>query len=233
MQIIRCNSVAELNEQASELIINDLGSRPRSLLCTATGNSPTGIYELLVQKKSEIDLKGLTFLKLDEWCNLPMDHPATCEYYMQQHLLRPLGIPATQFVGFDSMAEPEAECKRISTYVEQNGPIDLCVLGLGQNGHLGFNEPADFLQPHAHLATLSPTSLTHTMIKNSGADIKYGLTLGIADILQSRKIVLPVFGQNKKKIMGKLLEGKVSSQLPASFLWLHPDVTCFYCENDS
>jgi galactosamine-6-phosphate isomerase len=233
MQIIRCSTVAELNEKAAELVVNDLKSRSKSLFCTATGNSPTGIYQLLVQKTAAFNVDGLTLLKLDEWHNLPMDHPASCEYYVKQYLLGPLGMKADHFVGFNSKADPSAECDRINAFLKANGPIDLCILGLGQNGHLGFNEPADFLQPHAHLSTLSPTSLNHSMIKNSGADIKYGFTLGIADILQSKKIVLPVFGQNKKDIMERLMEGTVYPQLPASFLWLHPDVTCFYCENDN
>jgi len=233
MQIVRCNSVSELNERAAELVINDLKSRPKSLFCTATGNSPTGIYQLLAQKKDAFDVSGLTLLKLDEWHNLPMDHPASCEYYIKQYLLGPLNVPAGNFIGFDSMWDSVAECERIDGFLQEHGPIDLCMLGLGQNGHLGFNEPADFLQPHAHLSTLSPTSLNHNMIKGSGADVKYGFTLGIADILQSKKIVLPVFGRNKQMIMEKLMEGTVYSQLPASFLWLHPDTTCFYCENDN
>lgn len=232
MQITRCATVAELNELVSEIIIKELAKNEYTLFCTATGNSPTGIYQLLAEKKDAIDTQKLSLIKLDEWYGLPMDHPATCEYYLRQHLLDPLGI--STYAAFDSKApDPEAECNRINQYLDKHGPIDLCLLGLGQNGHVAFNEPADYLQPHAHLAPLSETSLTHTMIQNSGADVKYGFTLGMADILQSRKILLPVFGRNKRTIMQRLMEGKISSQLPASFLWLHPDTECFYCENDS
>lgn len=234
MQITRCTTVAELNELASEYIINDLNSRTKSLFCTATGNSPTGIYRLLADKKDLIDPNGLSLLKLDEWYNLPMDHPASCEYYLQQYMIRPLGVADENYTGFDAMAkDPAEECKRINDFIAARGPIDICVLGIGLNGHIGFNEPADFLQPHAHLAVLSETSLNHNMIKSSGVDMQYGLTLGVADILQSKKIILPVFGKNKKEIMDRLFEGKISSQLPASVLWLHPDVTVFYCENDN
>jgi galactosamine-6-phosphate isomerase len=231
MRITRCTTVAELNEKAADLIIRALAQNPRNLFCTATGNSPTGIYKLLAERKDAIHTKRLSLLKLDEWYGLPMDHPASCEYYLQKHLIGPLDI--TSVTGFDSKAEPEAECKRINQYLAEHGPIDICVLGLGQNGHIGFNEPADFLQPHAHLAALSETSLNHQMIKDSGVDMKYGFTLGLADILRSGKIILPVFGQNKRAIMQRLMEGKISTQLPASFLWLHPDTECLYCENDS
>jgi galactosamine-6-phosphate isomerase len=231
MHITHCATVAELNEKAADLIVSELNKKPQSLLCTATGNSPTGIYQLLAERKSSIDSKSIRLLKLDEWYGLPMDHPASCEYYLQKYLIGPLGINSV--TSFDSKAEPEAECKRINGYLAKNGPIDICVLGLGQNGHLGFNEPADFLHPHAHLATLSETSVNHPMIKGSGVDMKYGFTLGLADILQSRKIILPVFGQNKRAIMQRLMEGGVSTHLPASLLWLHGNTECLYCENDN
>jgi len=104
---------------------------------------------------------------------------------------------------------------------------------LGQNGHVAFNEPADSLHPHAHLAELSETSLNHTMINNAGVEIKYGFTLGMADILQSKKIILLVNGTHKQAIMKRLLQKKISTQLPASLLWLHPNVTCFYSESDN
>lgn len=231
MHITRCSTVAELNQKAADIIISELNKKPQSLFCTATGNSPTGIYKLLAERKDAINAKGLSLIKLDEWYGLPMDHPASCEYYLQKHLTGPLGI--TSVTGFDSNAEPEAECNRINDYLTNSGPIDICVLGLGQNGHIGFNEPADFLHPHAHLSALSETSLHHPMIQGSGIDVKYGLTLGLADILQSRKIILPVFGQNKRAIMQRLMEGKVSTHLPASLLWLHPNTECLYCENDN
>ncbi|MBS1501109.1 MAG: 6-phosphogluconolactonase [Bacteroidetes bacterium] len=232
MHITNCATVAELNELAANAIIKDLNSRPASLFCAATGNSPTGIYQLMVQRKSEFNAGAITLLKLDEWCGLPMDFPATCEQYLQRNLIKPLGI--TSFTGFDSSAaDPGAECQRIQNFLDEHQPIDLCVLGLGQNGHIAFNEPAGRLEPNVHLSPLTETSLNHSMIKGSGYTLKYGYTLGMADILKSRKIILPVFGKNKRDIWAHFLEGKISTQLPASFLWLHPDVECFYCENDS
>ncbi|MBS1525393.1 MAG: 6-phosphogluconolactonase [Bacteroidetes bacterium] len=232
MHITNCATVAELNDLAANAIISDLNSRPASLLCAATGNSPTGIYQLMVQRQAEFNANAITLLKLDEWCGLPMDFPATCEQYLQRYLLKPLAM--SSFTGFDSNApDAEAECRRIQEFLDAHQPIDLCVLGLGQNGHIAFNEPASELEPHVHLSPLTETSLNHSMIKGSGYALKYGYTLGMADILRSKKIILPVFGANKRDIMQRLLEGKISTHLPASFLWLHPDVECFYCENDS
>ena len=233
MNITRCNTVAELNELASDMLIADLKENPQSMICAATGNSPTGIYKRLVEKQYSIVVENLVFIKLDEWYGLGADDAGSCEAYMRKHLLQPLEVSAERYIAFDGKTtDPEKEFARINQYLEDRGPIDLCILGLGTNGHLAFNEPADALQPHAHLATLSETSLTHNMISDTGTQIKHGMTLGMADILRSKRILLPVFGQSKREVMQRLMEGKISTQLPASFLWLHPDVHCFYCEND-
>ena len=234
MHIIKCDTVAELNELASDMLIADLRENPQSLVCSATGNSPTGIYQLVAEKQSSIIVEDLTFIKLDEWYGLGVEDAGSCDAYLHKYLLGPLEVSADRYISFDGKAtDVDKEFKRINQYLDDHGPIDVCILGLGTNGHIAFNEPADALQPHAHLAVLSETSLTHNMISNTGAVIKHGMTLGVADILQSKKIILPVFGRSKREVMKRLMEGGISSQLPASFLWLHPNVTVFYCENDS
>lgn len=234
MQITRCNSVAELNELASDLLLYEIKQNTHALICAATGNSPTGIYQKFVEKQYSVIVENLVFIKLDEWYGLGADDAGSCESYLHKNLLTPLAIPAERYISFDGKTDnPEQEFQKVNQYLADNGPINISILGLGKNGHIAFNEPADALQPHAHLAELSETSLSHNMITGAGAQIKGGMTLGMADILQSKKIILPVFGKSKRAIMERLMEGKISSQLPASFLWLHPDVHCFYCENDS
>lgn len=234
MQITPCNTLAELNELASALIIHELQVKPKSLVCAATGNSPTGVYKKLVEKQTAVNVSELTFVKLDEWYGLGIDDTGSCERYLHENLLQPLNVSSKKYIAFDGKSnEPEKECARIAQYLDEHGPIDLCILGLGKNGHIAFNEPADSLHPCVYLAPLSETSLTHTMVKGTGAHIKYGLTLGMADIMLSKKIILLVNGTAKKQIMDKLLEQKISTQLPASLLWLHPDVQCFYCDNDN
>jgi galactosamine-6-phosphate isomerase len=234
MQITKCNTLAELNELASAFIIHELQIKPKSLVCAATGNSPTGVYQKLVEKRASINTQDLTFIKLDEWYGLGINDVGSCEYYLHKNLLEPLNISPVKYIAFDGKTnDPDKECSRISHYLDEHGPIDLCILGLGKNAHIAFNEPADTLQARAYLSTLSETSLTHTMVKGTDAHIKFGLTLGMADILQSKKIILLVNGSHKNAVMKKLLEQKISTQLPASFLWLHADVECFYCDNDN
>ncbi len=234
MLITSCNTIAESNEQASETIIQELQQNPQSLICAATGNSPTGVYQKLVEKKASFTATGLRVIKLDEWYGLGINDEGSCEKYLHEHLINPLGISHNKYIAFDGKAaDPEKELEHVSNYLNDHGPIDLCILGLGKNGHIAFNEPADALHPHAHMAPLSSTSLQHTMIKGTGEQIKYGMTLGMTDILQSKKIILLVNGTHKNAIMEKLMEQKISTQLPASLLWLHANVQCFYCDNDN
>ena len=234
MLITRCNTLAELNELASETIIHELQQNAKSLVCAATGNSPTGVYQKLVEKKKGINASDLRFIKLDEWYGLGINDEGSCEKYLHEHLFNPLGISNQKYIAFDGKAaDPEKELEHVTNYLDEHGPIDLCILGLGKNGHIAFNEPADALQSRAHMAPLSSTSLEHAMIKGTGEQIKFGMTLGMTDILQSKKIILLVNGTHKNAIMQKLMEQKISTQLPASFLWLHANVRCFYCDNDN
>ena len=215
-----------VSRHAEGWLVERLRERPDALLCLATGRSPMRTYELLAARyTAEPHLfDRMRVLKLDEWGGLPINDPATCEEHLRHSLIAPLELEK-RYMGFESQpADAQAECTRIATWLQQNGPIDVCVLGLGLNGHLGFNEPADRLQPHAHVAELSETSLTHAMVSGSGDRPRYGLTLGMADILQSRRILLLVTGAAKREPVRQLLSGEITTAFPASLLALHSDV---------
>jgi galactosamine-6-phosphate isomerase len=231
MVFLQYNSLEELNEDVSERIISELQQNTNAIFCPATGNSPKGTYQKLVEKKDRIPVENLAFIKLDEWYGLPMGHAGTCEQYLQQRLLQPLGVKREQYIAFTSDAkDAEAECERIQNYLTGHGPIDLCILGIGKNGHVAFNEPGNELHAGVHLSKLTPASLKHSMIEGVDTVLEYGLTLGMADILQSKKIFLIVNGSHKRDILNRFLSGNITTHLPASFLWLHPDVYCFWSE---
>jgi galactosamine-6-phosphate isomerase len=229
MEIDILNTYEELSQRAKGLILGEIRKKKNLLLCTATGGSPTDTYDLLgkeYQAKPEL-FAHLRIIKLDEWGGIPMDHPATCESYLQNHLLRPLQIPESRYIGFKSNPkDPLRECMNIQEKLDQEGPLDLCILGLGMNGHLAFNEPAPYLQPYCHLAELSVMSLQHPMASEMNLKPTYGLTLGMADILHSKMILILINGPQKKSIVSKFLSKKITSSVPASFLWLHPNVIC-------
>jgi galactosamine-6-phosphate isomerase len=216
-----------MSRAAADLLAGEISRKPDTLLCLATGATPMRSYELLAARRTTVAglFDRLRVLKLDEWGGIPMEDPATCESFLRKSFIAPLGLEE-RFVGFRSQPENRAaECDRIRLWLAGNGPIDLCVLGLGVNGHLGFNEPADALQPHAHVATLSAESLSHSMIAKAKVEPEFGLTLGMADLLRARQILLVVSGHSKRAALKQLLSGRISTHFPASFLWLHGNAT--------
>jgi galactosamine-6-phosphate isomerase len=229
MKIEVAESYEELSQKAKNLVVQEIEKNKRLLLCTATGSSPTGMYQHLCgefQENPEL-FSQLRIIKLDEWGGVEMDQPGTCEQYLQQNLLQPLQIPESRYIGFNSNPEnPCLECEKIQDKLKTEGPIDLCILGIGLNGHLAFNEPADYLQPFCHVAELSEMTLQHAMASKMNFKPSYGLTLGMADILHSKMILILISGKEKQDIVRKFLSKKVSSSVPASFLWIHPNVHC-------
>jgi galactosamine-6-phosphate isomerase len=204
-----------------------LESKPHALLCLATGSTPLRTYEILARhgRAAPCLTRFMKVIKLDEWGGLAMERPGTCETFLRNALVTPLGLDS-RYVGFNSNpANPAAECARIRDWLAANGPIDTAILGLGLNGHLGFNEPDDALQPHAHIATLSPESLRHSMLANEPERPAFGLTLGMTDIFHARRILLLVTGKAKRDALRRLTQGPITARFPASFLHLHPEVT--------
>ena len=214
---------------AAEWLVSTLRAKPDLILCAATGQSPSRAYDLftrLLLAQRELP-NQLRVVKLDEWGGLPMDNPATCEFYLQEKLVRPLRLNADRFIGFQSdPPSPLEECRRVEAWLQANGPIDVCVLGLGINGHLGFNEPGESLAAGCHVAHLTEETLSHSMLSVTNQHPSHGLTLGMRDILASRSILLLVFGAAKAAQLNRLFSGGVSSKFPASFLLLHQKVTC-------
>jgi galactosamine-6-phosphate isomerase len=224
-----------MSRRAADFIVEQIRSKPDLLMCVATGSSPKRAYELLAEKRRDDPqlFDRLRVLKLDEWGGLPPDHPGTCETYVRRLLIEPLGVSSERYLTFrGDAADPEAECERVREMLLRHGPIDLCVLGLGLNGHLGMNEPADELTLGPHVAPLSAETAQHSMIRNANPPVRFGLTLGMGDLLRSRRILLLVNGGAKREACRRLMSGRVTTQFPASFLWLHGGVTCL-CDREA
>lgn len=234
VNVIHCDNYEGMSGRAAALVIAEVENNGRLLLCPATGSSPIGLYRELV-RSSETDthlFEKIRVIKLDEWNGIPGEDPASCESYLKTHLLDPLKIPPERYVGFASnSSRPSEECKRVKAELERCGPIDVCVLGLGKNGHIGFNEPGPFLVPHCHVARLSEESRQHAMVRSKGRRPHVGLTLGMREILASRRIILLVAGEGKSDVIAELLSGRVSTTHPASVLWLHDNADCVIDES--
>ena len=217
-----------MSSQAADILCEELKQKPEMLLCLSAGGTPTGLYEELVRRhiRNPKPFGRFRAMGVDEWGGLPAGSPGTCQADLEIKLLAPMEIKRSRFQLFrTNSANPERECARMARWLAANGPIDVCILGLGLNGHVAMNEPNRALNPHIHVATLAQSSSHHPMLKSAKRRPRYGLTLGLHEILSSRKILLLVSGEAKRPILKKLLQSPVTTNLPASFLWLHPHTT--------
>lgn len=235
MRIAEFEEIDQMGQNAFSIVMDEIEHNPQLLLCTATGSSPLPLYLNLAEeaKKREAVFDQTRILPLDEWVGLPSSD-GSCHAFLQKHIIKPLQIDQQRYFPFNLETENlENECLRIQDIVQEQGPIDLCILGLGKNGHLGFNEPADELQPHCHIADLALQSQQHSMILGSSIKPSQGITLGIQDILSSKRILLLVSGSEKEEAKKKLLSGEITSQCPASLLWKHDNVDCLVISKKS
>jgi len=228
LHVHTCESYERLSAHAAALVAADVERKRNLLLCPATGSSPTGMYrDIAGRAAGDPELfRSISVVALDEWGGLGEGDPGSTTGYLKERLLDPLGIPADRFAAFDTTVDAAIACGRMRAQLERIGPIDVCVLGLGVNGHIGFNEPTPSLVPHCHVARLSEESRRHAMARAMKNPPEFGLTLGMREILAARHIVLLVTGEGKQSVAARLLAGEVTTMLPASLLWLHDNVDC-------
>lgn len=227
MKIQYSPDFSTMSKKAADLVHLEIAKKPDLLFCAASGGSPSGLYELMAQKhlsNSEF-FDRLNVIKLDEWVGLPEGSEFTSEYDIQNKLLQKINLPADRYISFNSLAKnPKKECDRVEAELIEKGPIDICILGIGQNGHIALNEPADKLNVSCHVASLSEKTLASGMIQSVGIPLSKGMTMGIGNILASKMIILFITGKGKKEAFNSLLKKEIDPLLPASMLWLHPNV---------
>lgn len=228
-QLIQSTDNEGLSQACAGIMLETVLTKPDSVLCLASGHSPLGAYRLFVKMVAErrVDISRVVFVKLDEWLGLEMEHPSSCEVYLQKEILSPLRIPSKNYISFCSTApDPERECTRIAEELNRRGPIDLSLLGVGKNGHLGLNEPCNELPLGPHVAELEVLTKAHPMLQSSAAQVERGYTLGMDDLLASRQAVLLVAGTGKAAAYSDFLKGLVTPRSPVTFLRLHRRLTC-------
>lgn len=231
MNITYFDDYAAMSERAAQLYLRELRQKPDLLVCPASGRSPEGLYQKLgeIYEEDPTRFDRMKLIELDEWGGISRENPNSCRTYLRDRLLEPLNIPGDRLITFDPESEhPERECRRVQELIDRKGPIDFCILGMGTNGHIGFNEPAPLLRKDCHVADLAAETMQRGRSEfGSGSEPPtYGLTLGMKDIMQSGKILLLLTGEGKQEAIEKLLAGEITTRLPASLLWLHGDVEC-------
>lgn len=226
MNIIYAKDYQELSVLGAELMTKQVKTNPKSGIVLASGASPTILYQYWVQaiKEQKLSYNELRLIKLDDWAGLGATHPSTTEYDLIKLIFDPLGLKIDRTINLQSdCADLVQECERVEQALS-TVEIDYCVLGIGKNGHIGFNEPKEYLTPFCHVEELTEASLGHAMVEGLSG-MTQGITLGMRNIVKAKKILLVVSGKNKADIVAQLLTKKITSFLPVSFLWLHQDVT--------
>ncbi len=235
IEIEVAKTYGELSQKAADFICAELKNKPALLLCASAGGTPTGTYQALAARYSRQPrlFSQMHVLQIDEWGGLPEEHPATCQSDLRTKLINPLHITANRFTALHTAAaDRQKECERVSNWLAANGPIDICLLGLGANGHIAMNEPAESLEPGVHVARLAKSSQKHGMLTDLAKKPSFGFSLGMRDILNSRMLLLLVSGAHKQGVLKKLLQPLVTTQLPASFVWLHAR-TVLICDREA
>ncbi len=211
----------------AKIIARVVRENPTAVLGLATGRTPQRLYQELVRlhRDEGLDFSRVTAFNLDEYVGLAADHPQSFRYFMQENLFRHLNIdPARTYIPDGTAANLHAECRAYEEKIIAAGGIDLQLLGLGRNGHIGFNEPTGSLRSRTWLKILSEQTLRDNsdVFGSVAAMPKHALTMGIGTILDARRCVLLAFGPPKARAVEQMIEGPLSAMCPASALQLHP-----------
>lgn len=206
------------------------------VICTASGDTPALMYRTLIEQvnKNDIDISGWHFIGLDEWAGMNGNDEGSCRYHLNKQLFHPLNIAEDKIAFFDGGAKNlKAQCDGIEDYIRLHGGIDVAILGLGMNGHVGMNEPGASALQHAHVAEIhKATQKVGRKYFTTEQKLTHGLTLGIASLIEASHLMLLVNGINKADIVRRFLESGPTPELPASLLELHNSFVV-YLESES
>ena len=236
MKFITTDTYEKMSRQAANIISAQVIIKPDSVLGLATGSTPIGIYKQLIEwyNKGDIDFSQVTSINLDEYVGLDGTNDQSYRYFMNNNLFKYVNIPMENtFVPNGCADDLEAECKAYDARIKKHGGIDLQLLGIGLDGHIGFNEPDDFFVKDTHVVDLDESTIkANSRFFESEADVpRKAVTMGMVSIMQAKKILLVANGANKKEILEKAFFGPITPKIPASILQLHPNITVIYSEN--
>lgn len=229
MNIYKTKDYEELSRRAAAILAAQVILKPNCVLGLATGSSPVGMYENLVEqyKNGELDFSQVTSVNLDEYKGLGPDHPQSYRKFMDSNLFDHVNIDKTRtFVPNGLEPDSDKACKDYDCLIAQTGGVDLQLLGLGNNGHIGFNEPADAFACGTHCVELTPSTIeaNKRFFESEDEVPRYAYTMGIRSIMCAKKILLIVSGKAKAEALKAVLCGPVTPKVPGSVLQLHPDV---------
>lgn len=230
MKIIRTKDYKDMSRKAADIIAAQIIMKPDCVLGLATGSTPIGLYNRLVKryKKGDLDFSRVSSVNLDEYKGLEPENEQSYDYFMRKYLFDRVNINLENTNVPDGMAQDaEEECRRYEELIDSYGGVDLQLLGMGHNGHIGFNEPGAVFEKMTHCVNLSDRTIEANKRFFASADDvpRQAYSMGIGTIMKAKKILVVVSGEDKAEMLAKAFLGDVTPEVPASILQMHPDVT--------
>lgn len=228
MKIVTARDYADLSSRAAALVAGQIRAKPSSLLVLPTGNTPLGLFrELIGLARDGLDVSEVRFAVLDDYAGIAPGDRRSLTAWLMRELLAPLGVGRSRLLAFDPLGEAAREGARMDAAIAAAGGLDLAVLGLGPNGHLGMNEPGTpFDQPSCHAVLTPETIRSNAVYWGSEADVpRTGFTLGLGTLGAARSLLLLVSGAHKAEILARVIAGPADVALPASLVHRHGSVT--------
>ena len=229
MKIYVADDYKGMSRKAANIVSAHVILKPNSVLGLATGSTPVGMYQQLIDwyNKGDLDFSQVRTVNLDEYVGLAPTHDQSYRYFMQTNLFDHVNVdPASTNVPNGMAEDPEAECLRYNQVIRDMGGIDIQVLGMGHNGHIGFNEPGQAFELETHVVDLTESTIEANARFFASRDEvpRRAITMGIKSIMQARQILVVVSGESKADIVKAAFTGPVVPEVPASILQMHPDV---------
>lgn len=230
MKIIQVKDYDELSRKAAEMISHLVTKKPNAVLGLATGRTPEGTYQYLIEDhlKNNTSYQKVHTVNLDEYAGLSNDDPNSYSFYMREKLFQHIDIPIEQTHIPNGMeANLENQCIKYDSLIDLLGGVDLQILGIGRNGHIGFNEPGTSFETTTHIVELTPSTRKANSLhfKHMDQVPTHAISMGISTIMKSKQIILLINGKEKAPIFYRFLTEEMNERLPASILMKHPNVT--------
>lgn len=237
IKVIVCENYEEMSKKSADMILKQVNEKPDSILGLATGSTPVGMYKELVEmnKSGKIDFSKVKTFNLDEYYPIKHTDDQSYYYFMNDNLFSHINIDtANTNIPNGEAEDAEAECERYEKIIEESAGVDIQILGIGQNGHIGFNEPDEKLNTKTHLTGLTEDTIeANSRFFESIDDVPTAaITMGIGTIMKAKKIILLASGKNKLDAVSKLMNDDLDTSCPATMLKLHPDVTLI-CDKEA
>ncbi len=231
MKIFVSETYELMSKQAADEVARIMRLRKYPLICPASGDSPAGLYKELVERagNKQLNPSDWFFVGLDEWVGLNANDEGSCLYHLNAQLFHPLRIAEEKICFFDGRANDlKAECNKTEDFILQHGGIDVAILGVGMNGHVGMNEPGTSANTFSHVIDLDTTTVqVGQKYFKKRQTLTQGITLGIASLLEAKNLIILISGKHKAEIAQKIIKSEISEKLPANLLRNHPSLNIY------